>query len=102
MYRENEGRETSGAVGPAAGTAGRSAGRYGRFGGQYVAETLVEPLAELERAFVSCGQDAAFAAELARLLSTHVGRPTPLYFAAGLSAHAGGGRIYLKREDLTH
>jgi len=67
-----------------------------------VAETLVEPLAELERAFVSCGQDAAFAAELARLLSTHVGRPTPLYFAAGLSAHAGGGRIYLKREDLTH
>jgi tryptophan synthase beta chain len=77
-------------------------GRFGPYGGRYVPETLVAPLEELERAYAAARQDAKFSAELEALLRDFAGRPTPLQFAARLSAHLGGPRIYLKREDLLH
>jgi tryptophan synthase beta chain len=77
-------------------------GYFGEFGGRYVPETLVEPVEELERAYFVARDDPAFAAELNRLLKHYVGRPTPVFEAARLSAAAGGARIFLKREDLTH
>jgi tryptophan synthase beta chain len=77
-------------------------GYFGEFGGRYVPETLVEPVEELERAYFVVRDDLDFAAELNRLLKHYVGRPTPVYEAARLSAAAGGARIFLKREDLTH
>ncbi len=77
-------------------------GYFGEFGGRYVPETLVEPVEELERAYFAARDDAAFQAELDRLLKHYVGRPTPIFEAARLSAAAGGARIFLKREDLTH
>jgi tryptophan synthase beta chain len=76
--------------------------KFGAFGGQFVPETLMPALAELERAYVACRQDAEFAAELDDLLRTYVGRPTPLTHARRLTNHAGGAQIYLKREDLAH
>ncbi len=76
--------------------------RFGPFGGQYVPETLVPALAELEQAYVAAAADAGFRQELDHLLQSYVGRPTPLSFASRLSAHCGGARIYLKREDLAH
>jgi tryptophan synthase beta chain len=77
-------------------------GYFGEFGGRYVPETLVEPVEELERAYFAVRDDPAFGAELRRLLKHYVGRPTPVYEAARLSAAAGGARVFLKREDLTH
>src|ERR1051326_20861 len=77
-------------------------GYFGEFGGRYVPETLVEPVEELERAYFAARDDGAFRAELARLLKHYVGRPTPISEAARLTAAAGGARILLKREDLTH
>jgi tryptophan synthase beta chain len=77
-------------------------GRFGPFGGRFVPETLVAPLEELERAYDAARADAAFANELASLLKDFAGRPTPLQFAERLTAHLGGPRIYLKREDLLH
>ena len=85
-------------------------GRYGRFGGQFVPETLMTALAELERAFAEAQDDASFQEELAALLRDFVGRPTPLYLAENLSKRLSGTqangrpriRIYLKREDLAH
>jgi tryptophan synthase beta chain len=77
-------------------------GYFGEFGGRYVPETLVEPVEELERAYFVVRDDPDFVAELNRLLKHYVGRPTPVYEAARLSAAAGGARIFLKREDLTH
>ncbi|MBI3402626.1 MAG: tryptophan synthase subunit beta [Acidobacteria bacterium] len=77
-------------------------GYFGEFGGRYVPETLVEPVEELERAYFAVREDAAFATELNRLLKHYVGRPTPVYEATRLAAEAGGARIFLKREDLTH
>src|SRR5947199_5711686 len=79
-----------------------SRGYFGEFGGRYVPETLVEPIEELERAYFAARDDAAFQAELSRLLTHYVGRATPVYEAKRLSAEAGGARIFLKREDLTH
>ena len=83
-----------------------SAGRFGQFGGQYVPETLMPALAELEVAAAEAWQDPAFTDRLNHLLRTYVGRPTPLYEAERLSAHyarpEGGPRIWLKREDLNH
>lgn len=76
-------------------------GWFGRFGGQYVAETLMPALAELERAMDEAFADASYHALLSGLLKHYVGRPTPLYFAERLS-HQLGARIYLKREDLCH
>ncbi len=75
--------------------------RFGPYGGQYVPETLIPALTELERAWVEAHGDHDFHAELDRLLREYVGRPSPLYFAARLS-EAAGHPIYLKREDLNH
>ncbi len=77
-------------------------GYFGEFGGRFVPETLVEPIEELEREYFAVRDDPSFAAELDRLLKDYVGRPTPLYEATRLTAAAGGARIFLKREDLTH
>jgi tryptophan synthase beta chain len=77
-------------------------GYFGAFGGRFVPETLVEPVEALERAYFSAREDAAFHAELDRLLKHYVGRPTPVYDARRLAAASGGARIFLKREDLTH
>ncbi len=79
-----------------------SPGHYGRFGGRFVPEALVEALDGLDRAFAEAVQDPAFTARLADLQRSYGGRPTPLYLAQRLTAHAGGARIYLKREDLQH
>jgi tryptophan synthase beta chain len=76
-------------------------GWFGEYGGRFVAETLVTPLRALEAAYSEARADPAFAAQLESLLRDYVGRPTPLYFAAALSAEVGA-RIYLKREDLAH
>ncbi|MCT0249028.1 tryptophan synthase subunit beta [Synechococcus sp. CS-205] len=81
-------------------------GRFGRYGGQYVPETLMPALAELEAAAAEAWKDPAFTSRLDHLLKTYVGRPSPLYEAERLSAHyrrpEGGPRIWLKREDLNH
>ncbi|TAL87402.1 MAG: tryptophan synthase subunit beta [Rhodanobacter sp.] len=77
-------------------------GRFGDFGGQYVAETLMAPLAELTEAYERLRDDPAFIAELDRDLKHYVGRPSPIYHAERLSQHVGGARILLKREDLNH
>jgi tryptophan synthase beta chain len=77
-------------------------GYFGEFGGRYVPETLVAPVEQLERAYFEAREDAAFRAELDRLLRHYVGRPTPVYEAKRLSAAFGAARIFLKREDLTH
>jgi tryptophan synthase beta chain len=77
-------------------------GYFGDFGGRFVPETLVEPIEELERAYLAVRDDLAFAAELDRLLKHYVGRPTPVYDARRLTDAYGGARIFLKREDLTH
>ena len=75
--------------------------RFGPYGGQYVPETLMPALAELESAWLAARDDPAFRTELDDLLRDYVGRPSPLYLASRLSA-AAGRRIYLKREDLNH
>jgi tryptophan synthase beta chain len=77
-------------------------GHFGRFGGRFVPETLMAPLIELEKAYVAARRDARFQTRLRTLLRDYAGRPTPLYFAARLTEHCGGARIYLKREDLCH
>ena len=77
-------------------------GRFGDFGGRFVAETLMHALAELTRLYESVAADSDFQATLKAELKSFVGRPTPLYRADRLTAHAGGARIYLKREDLNH
>ena len=75
---------------------------YGPFGGQYIPETLMPALHELETAYLEAKRDPAFQAELHELLTDYVGRESPLYFAKRLTAHCGGAKIYLKREDLNH
>ena len=75
---------------------------YGIYGGQYVAETLMAPLREHEAAYEDARRDPAFAEELGAILRDYVGRETPLTEAKRLSAHLGGARIALKREDLNH
>jgi tryptophan synthase beta chain len=77
-------------------------GRFGPYGGRYVPETLMVPLFELERAYEKAKSDEGFQAHFQGLLKNFAGRPTPLQFASRLSAHLGGPRIYLKREDLLH
>ena len=76
--------------------------KFGPYGGQYVPETLMPALAELEAAFVESQKDAEFQKEFKNLLATYVGRPTPLTYARRLSEKLGGAQIYLKREDLAH
>jgi tryptophan synthase beta subunit len=77
-------------------------GRYGRFGGQFLPETLMPAIAELEAAFEAARADEAFQQELGRLLREWVGRPTPLSDASRLAKLVGLRRVMLKREDLTH
>ena len=78
------------------------AGHYGRFGGRFVPEALTAALQELDAAFADAQQDAAFGQRLAALQGDYGGRPTKLYLAERLTEHAGGAKIYLKREDLAH
>jgi tryptophan synthase beta chain len=77
-------------------------GRFGKFGGQYVPETLMPALAELEAAFRGAQADPTFQREFETLLADFVGRPTPLHFAKRLTELCGGAKIYFKREDLAH
>ncbi|MDA0708836.1 MAG: tryptophan synthase subunit beta [bacterium] len=77
-------------------------GHFGPYGGQYVPETLMALLEDLEAAYNEAKADPAFHAELAKYLREFVGRPTSLYFAQRLTEQLGGARIYLKREDLAH
>lgn len=78
------------------------AGKFGPFGGQFVPETLIPALSELEQTYQVLRLDAGFQNELSSLLAHYVGRPTPLYYAQRLSKTLGGAQIYLKREDLAH
>ncbi|MDU4518359.1 MAG: pyridoxal-phosphate dependent enzyme, partial [Lactococcus lactis] len=77
-------------------------GFYGQFGGQFVPETLMTAVKELEVAYEDSKKDPVFQAELKELLKDYVGRENPLYFAKRLTEYAGGAKIYLKREDLNH
>jgi tryptophan synthase beta chain len=76
--------------------------KFGPYGGQFVPETLMPALIELEREFVSARKDPVFNAEFDKLMASFVGRPTPLTHAKRLSEKLGGAQIYLKREDLAH
>jgi tryptophan synthase beta chain len=77
-------------------------GHFGPYGGKFVPETLMPALDELEEVYLKSKGDKEFGAELAYLLRTFVGRPTPITYAERLTAHFGGPRIYIKREDLAH
>ena len=79
-----------------------SEGRFGDFGGQYIPETLMNTLHELEAAYTHYKADPAFQAELNDLLNNYAGRPSLLYYAENLTKEFGGAKIYLKREDLNH
>lgn len=83
-------------------TAEQRKGRFGEFGGQYVPETLMTALTELEEAYEDAMNDPNFHQEFKAYLKDYVGRETPLFHAERLTAHAGGAQIYLKREDLNH
>ena len=75
---------------------------YGPYGGQYVAETLMQPLRELEAAYEAARNDPSFRREFDEILRDYVGRESPITYARRLSEHLGGARILLKREDLNH
>ena len=77
-------------------------GMFGEYGGRYVAETLIEPLLQLEQAYRKFKDEPGFLAELEADLSHYVGRPSPLYYAQRLSHKYAGAQVYLKREDLNH
>lgn len=80
----------------------RGTGFFGEFGGFFVPEILIHPLEELEEAYLYYRERSDFQTELGYYLRFYAGRPTPLYFAGGLSKYLGGAKIYLKREDLNH
>ena len=77
-------------------------GRFGIHGGQYIPETLMNAVIELEAAYDRCKADPSFQAELTQLLNDYAGRPSRLYYAKKMTEDLGGARIYLKREDLNH
>lgn len=77
-------------------------GRYGQHGGQYIPETLMNAVIELEEAYEHYKKDPAFNAELNDLLKNYAGRPSLLYYAEKMTSDLGGAKIYLKREDLNH
>src|SRR5256714_2037301 len=77
-------------------------GHFGLYGGRFVAETLMPLILELEGAYADARKDPAFKRQMDGYLKNYVGRPSPLYFAERLTAHFGGAKIYLKREDLNH
>lgn len=76
--------------------------RFGQYGGQYVPETLMPAILELEKVYAKVRRDRSFQKEFRDCLRQYVGRPTPLYFAKQLTRTLGGAKIYLKREDLCH
>jgi tryptophan synthase beta chain len=80
----------------------RERGYYGRFGGAYIPEILVPTFDELAEAFAEAQADPAFLREYEEVMASYSCRPTPLTFAGNLTAHFGGARIYIKREDLNH
>ena len=77
-------------------------GRFGVYGGQYIPETLMNAVIELEAAYETFKDDPTFNAELEKLFNEYAGRPSRLYFAERLTKDLGGAKIYLKREDLNH
>src|SRR5437764_1434318 len=77
-------------------------GHFGPYGGRFVAETLMPLILELEGAYADARKDPAFKRQMDGYLKNYIGRPSPLYFAERLTAHFGGAKIYLKREDLNH
>lgn len=77
-------------------------GFFNQFGGQFISETLMQAVLELEQQYKKAKKSASFWAEFDRDLAHYVGRPSPLYFAERLSKENGGAKIYLKREDLNH
>ncbi|MHB1376336.1 MAG: tryptophan synthase subunit beta, partial [Candidatus Humimicrobiaceae bacterium] len=79
-----------------------SKGKFGIYGGQYIPETLMNAVVELEEAYNHFKSDPGFIAELDDLLNNYAGRPSLLYFAEKMSKDLGGAKIYLKREDLNH
>ena len=79
-----------------------SKGRFGVHGGQYIPETLMNAVTQLEEAYEHYRKDPAFNAELSELLNEYAGRPSRLYYARNMTADLGGAKIYLKREDLNH
>ncbi len=79
-----------------------SKGRFGIHGGQYMPETLMNAVIELEEAYNHYKNDPQFNAELTDLLNNYAGRPSELYFASRMTADLGGAKIYLKREDMNH
>ncbi|MCZ6725104.1 MAG: tryptophan synthase subunit beta [Thaumarchaeota archaeon] len=79
-----------------------TAGKFGKYGGKFVPESLMAAVNELESEYAKASKDPAFSEELGSYLAQYGGRPTPLYFAKNLTKKWGGGRIYLKREDLLH
>ena len=79
-----------------------SRGRFGIHGGQYIPETLMNAVIELEQAYDRYKDDPEFNAELTDLLNNYAGRPSRLYYAANMTADLGGAKVYLKREDLNH
>ena len=83
-------------------TTTRLPSKFGQYGGQFVPETLMPALDELEKAYIEAVADPTFHAELDHLLRTYVGRESPLTYAGRLTEHLGGAKIYLKREDLNH
>src|SRR5215469_10617457 len=85
-----------------ASTETRGRGRFGPYGGQYVPETIMPALEELDAGFRAAIADVGFQAELDRLLKNFVGRPTPVYEARRFANQVGGGPVWLKREDLAH
>ena len=80
----------------------RSKGRFGVHGGQYIPETLMNAVIELEEAYNHYKNDPEFNAELQDLFNNYAGRPSRLYFAKKMTEDLGGAKIYLKREDLNH
>jgi tryptophan synthase beta chain len=77
-------------------------GRFGPYGGQYVPETLMAAIEELEQVYEKSRKDRRFQARLQFLLKEYAGRPTRLHYARRLTEHLGGAKIYLKREDMLH
>ncbi|MFY0681088.1 MAG: tryptophan synthase subunit beta [Thalassovita sp.] len=77
-------------------------GRFGEFGGRFVSETLMPLILSLEEEYEKAKTDPTFWAEMEYLWKHYVGRPSPLYFAEGLTKHFGGAKIYLKRDELNH
>jgi len=78
------------------------AGRFGEYGGQYIPETLMNEIINLEKSYYHYKEDAAFKSELDSLLKNYAGRPSLLYYAEKMSRDLGGAKIYLKREDMNH